>query len=117
MWCNLSHAEWQEQGHTLGTPWSILKLNEHRDSLSPTETRAGTLRGVRQQKEDVIFDAVDVDHCMPPWLHLELGIVNDLLQELQSELQAAAEVWTSEYLEVEQHLVWLQRDISSLRTD
>ena len=62
-----------------------------------------------------VFDAVDVDHSPPPWLHLQLGIVNNLLANVIEEVQAAAEAWTPEYVNSEEHCVWLDNDISLLK--
>ena len=48
-----------------------------------------------------VLDAVEVDHYVVPVLHLTIGLVNDVLDHLVAECQAAAEEFTVEYYELE----------------
>ena len=59
---------------------------------------AGERSGVRSE---AFFDFVDIDHYVMPTLHLMLGIVNYLYQNMVEEAQAACEVYSLDYVEAE----------------
>ena len=116
-WCNLSKAEWQKAGHAKGDPWTLEKLKAHREVCKEIKkTRQLTpndIKGVKEQ--DPIFDCIDVDKTTTPILHLGLGVINDGVQSIQDELQAACEKWTDEYVQLEKYSVWLDADVKELR--
>ena len=48
-------------------------------------------------KRAPVINAVAVDHFVIPVLHLTIGLVNDVLDHLVGECQAAAEEFTQRY--------------------
>ncbi len=48
-----------------------------------------------------IFDAIDIDHYVLCVLHIQIGAINGVYDNLVAELQAGCEVFTEEYIEAE----------------
>lgn len=44
---------------------------------------------------------IEVDHYVPPILHLEIGLINDIVENLKQELQAGMESYTDAYCAAE----------------
>jgi hypothetical protein len=59
-----------------------------------------------------VIDAVEVGHYVIPVLHLTIGLVNDVLDHLVGECQAAAEEFTQRYYELEIELGQVDREVS-----
>ena len=98
-WCNLSKEKWKIAGHQLGTPWTIPRLKSHLESIKNSGTKKPSeIMGVRR---DPLLPAIDVSETALPILHLQLGVINKVHEVLVLELQAAAEVYSWEYINCE----------------
>ena len=76
-------------------------MNEHLKRLESgklNKRNAGERKSVRSE---ALFDFVDIDHYVMPNLHLMLGIVNYLHQNMVEEAQADFEVYSLDYIEAE----------------
>jgi hypothetical protein len=112
-YCDCSHKDWQFLGHTKGTAWTLLRLTEFcktvSDEMTPDERK-----GVN--KTPPLLTAIDIDHQLPPALHLELGAGNGVEKNLIPEIQAACEKWSEDYLKLERRLERLNSDLGLLQT-
>jgi hypothetical protein len=95
-WCDLSKGEWSVAGHPEGNSWSILQIESHLESLKGGEPSA-VVKGVRRKP----ILRIDVCNTTAPVLHLQLGLVNNVLERTEEEAQASMETYTEEYLYVE----------------
>ena len=103
-YCQSFKNDWQEKNHETSPAWTLDLLREQARKIAAGEVRNKVACEVLGVKMVPIFDAIDVDHYVIPVLHLTIGLVNDVLDHLVSECQAAAEEFTQRYyaLEVEQ---------------
>jgi hypothetical protein len=58
---------------------------------------------------------VDIDHFVLPVLHILLGLTNDVVRGIFSELQAGYESYTDAYVELEDELVMIKVIVESLK--
>ena len=75
-----------------------------------TQERMGFKAGHR-----LIFNAVEIDHFVPPYLHFLLGLANDAERNFISELQAGFETFTDEYFRLERELQFASDNIRVAR--
>ena len=104
--CQLTKAEWQPLSHARGTKWSLATMKaqlEYNKTLD--ENAKGALR--KGIKNVPLLTAVDVCHVSMPVLHIKLGVVNKALDCLYSDLQAACEIYTAAWIDLETE--WLRR--------
>jgi hypothetical protein len=101
-YCNVQKRVWQEAGYQPGTPWTIARLKEHAKLVAEGKFKEKIdCRGVVTTP---IFSSIDVTHFVIPLLHYTIGKGNDGMQMLRKECQAAAAVYSPEYLEAEANL-------------
>jgi hypothetical protein len=110
-YCNRFKTDWQEQGHEGGDAWTIEKLTEQARKIVAGEVNVKRPSEVMGVKEAPIFDAIEVDHYVIPVLHLTIGLVNDVLDHLVQECQAAAEKFSDEYYKLEEEMVRVTQDL------
>lgn len=106
-WCPYCLAfknDWQEKNHETSPAWTLDSLTEQARKIAAGEVKKKVAREVLGVKTAPVIDAVEVDHYVIPVLHLTIGLVNDVLDHLVGECQAAAEEFTQRYyaLEIEQ---------------
>jgi hypothetical protein len=103
-WCNycqLFKPNWQATDHQLGIPWSMESLKQHASKIECGSINLNNVQSVCGVKEQPLFDAIEIDHYIPPVLHLTIGKGNDVLENLTKELQAAGEAYTNDYYRLE----------------
>ena len=101
-------------GHSLGDKWTFETLKKHREAIVLSETvKSEELRGIRPGSVP-IFDAIDVDHYIPPILHIQLGAINTLHESVILEVQSVAEIYTKNYKLCQEQALWLKNDIKTL---
>jgi hypothetical protein len=107
-WCNycqLFKTNWQATDHQLGIPWTMESLKQHASNI---ECGSIDLNNVQERggvKEQPLFDAIEIDHYVPPVLHLTIGKGNDVLENLTKELQAAGEAYSNDYYKIEKDVL------------
>ena len=87
-------------------------LTEQARKIAAGEVRKKVAREVLGVKTAPVIDAVEVDHYVIPVLHLTIGLVNDVLDHLVGECQAAAEEFTQQYYALELEQGQVGRDLS-----
>jgi hypothetical protein len=100
-YCQSFKNDWQEKNHEMSPAWTLDLLKEQARKIAAGEVRKKVPREVLGVKTAPILDAVDVDHYVVPVLHLTIGLVNDVLDHLVAECQAAGEEFTGEYYKLE----------------
>jgi hypothetical protein len=98
-WYQLFKPNWQSTDHQLGIPWNMESLKAHASRIESGTVNLSSIQDVGGVKKQPFFDAIDIDHIIPPTLHLTLGKGNDVLENLTRELQAAAEAYLASYYE------------------
>ena len=111
-YCQSFKNDWQGKNHETSPAWTLDLLREQARKIAAGEVKNKVAREVLGVKTVPIFDAVDVDHYVIPVLHLTIGLVNDVLDHLVSECQAAAEVFTQQYYDLEIEQEQVGRDLS-----
>jgi hypothetical protein len=104
-YCTAFKTNWQSKDHEVGEKWTVEKLTAHAGKLESGELNGKNVMERRGVKEVPLFDAVDVDHYVMPVLHLTIGIVNDILDHLVEEMQAAGEWYTEDYYRFEEEVI------------
>jgi hypothetical protein len=114
-WCPYCLAfknDWQEKTHEIAPAWTLESLKEQARKIAAGEVRKKVAREVLGVKTAPVIDAVEVGHYVIPVLHLTIGLVNDVLDHLVGECQAAAEEFTQRYYELEIELGQVDREVS-----
>jgi hypothetical protein len=101
IYCKLSKTLWQLAEHNPGEKWTIDELIEKGQEAQAKNAGKRHPKYEFGQKRPPAFTAIEVNHYIPPLLHYMLGRVNDGLEFLQAELQAAAEKYTEDYVQAE----------------
>jgi hypothetical protein len=89
----------------------VEKLTTHAGKLESGELNGKNVMERRGVKEVPLFDAVNVDHYVMPVLHLTIGIINDILDHLGEEMQAAGECYTDEYYRLQEEFMQANREL------
>jgi hypothetical protein len=104
-YCTAFKSNWQLKEHEVGERWTMETLTAHAGKIESGELNGKNVMERRGVKEVALFDAVDVDHYVMPVLHLTIGIVNDILDHLVEEMQAAGEWYTDNYYRLEEEVI------------
>jgi hypothetical protein len=114
-YCTAFISNWQSKDHKVGNKWTVEKVMTHAGKLESGELNGKNVMERQGAKEVPLFDAADVDHYAMPVLHLTIGIVNDILDNLVEEMQATGEWYTDDYYRLEEevykpieNLIWQQ---------
>jgi hypothetical protein len=110
-YCTLFKSNWQSKDHEVGENWTVDKLTTHAGKLESGELNGRIVMERQGVKEVPLFDAVDVDHYIMPVLHLTIGLVNDILDHLVEEMQAAGEWYTDDYYRLEEEVIQADREL------
>jgi hypothetical protein len=97
-YCDQSHKLYQPEEHEKGALWTLQLIMEHFEKLESGELNGKVPAERRGVKTRPLLDAVDVDHYVLCTLHIQIGTVNDLYNNLIAEVQAGMEGYTDEYL-------------------
>jgi hypothetical protein len=114
-YCDLSHRLWQASDHALGEDWTLAKIIAHVEAMDLGDVNkkiAAERKGVRTVP---IFDAIDIDHYVPCVLHMQIGAVNGVYENMVAESQAGCEVFTEEYYELEKQYDKAKHDMRVAR--
>ena len=87
-WCDLIKAQWQEDGHELGTLWTYFRLCEQVQNVNDNNLKNTKMKGV---KEDPYFK-IPVERIIVPVLHAQIGICNLILKNTEIECLSAKEI-------------------------
>ena len=79
--CSLFYDDWQKEGHTCGTPWTLEKLKAQ--ALLSVDLEGKERMGVR---EDPYFE-IPIDRFIWPILHTLIGIGNAILKNLMNIIE------------------------------
>jgi hypothetical protein len=97
-WCRLFKTNWQSTDHQIGIPWNMDLLKAHASTIENGTVSLSSVQDVGGVKEQALFVVINIDHFVPPTLHLTIGKGNDVLENLTTrELQAAAEAYSASY--------------------
>jgi hypothetical protein len=106
-WCTYCHLfknNWQQANHTLGEAWTTEKLIQHASDIENSIVYRKIPHRVKGVKTVPALPAITVYHCVISILHITIGKGNDVLKNLCAELQAAAETYTTGYVEAQKEI-------------
>ena len=63
-----------------------------------------------------MFDSIEPHHFVPPILHLEIGLINLVLDSLAEELQAAMEEYSTDYVTAEKAMLVMENNLNKIRS-
>jgi hypothetical protein len=95
IWCQRQPSEWpllctMENHNREDETWTIFKIKDYLDRI-----QAGALKEAREKKGIVyapIWDFIEPEYFMPPQLHVEIGLVNKVVEnfyDLEKKQRAA----------------------------
>jgi hypothetical protein len=106
-WCTYCHLfknDWQQANHTLGEAWTTEKLIQHAGDIENGIVHRKNPHRVKGVKTVPALPAIPVSHYVISVLHITIGKGNDVLKNLCAELQAAAETYTTGYVEAQKEI-------------
>jgi hypothetical protein len=117
-YCLFCKASWTG-GKTNGVCWTNAELLAHLESLKNSDFSKLTVQQRKGLKKchTLLFDAVDIDHYVPPILHIMLGLVNAVWKNLLAEVQAGFESYTDDYILLEEQMFQAKEESDEAKTE
>ncbi len=95
MWCNLHPQEWSKSGKNIpAVPWTIQSLKAHFDKVVLENLKEP--RDISRVVMYPVWDFIEPSHYVVPILHIEIGLVNNVMDNFYDWVEDHVEAATPE---------------------
>ena len=95
MWCNLHPQEWSKSGKNIpAVPWTIQSLKAHFDKVVLENLKEP--RDISGVVMYPVWDIIEPSHYVVPILHIEIGLVNNVMDNFYDWVEDHVEAATPE---------------------
>ena len=104
MWCNAHPSTWQNLDVTSEiVPWTIQRLIEQKNRLVRGEIKEA--RDAQGVVDYPLWDFIEPSHYVFPELHVEIGLVNNMVDSFYDFVEEQVEVAPPEERMARNHLI------------